>query len=329
MLDSHKRDINYLRVSITDRCNLRCVYCMPKKGMSLLGHRDILSYEEILRIVRVAVNNGIAKVRVTGGEPLVRRDIIEFTAVLKGIAGLNDISMTTNGILLEQFARPLYESGITRINVSLDSLDPEKYRTITRRGDLSRVLRGLAQAEQVGFSPIKINVVAIDGFNDDEVLDFAKMTLEKPYQVRFIEYMPIGETSLGTGFGSLSNDVIMEQINRVMPINPLREHGKTDGPAQRYRIKGAAGTIGFISAITHQFCQTCNRLRLTSDGKLRACLFVDNEVDIKSPLRHGCTDSELEEIVKYVIMTKPLRGGIGCHKSDRKHCSRIMSAIGG
>jgi cyclic pyranopterin phosphate synthase len=329
MLDNHKRNINYLRVSVTDRCNLRCVYCMPKEGLSQLGHRDILSYEEILRVVEVAVKTGIAKVRVTGGEPLVRRGIVEFMALLKDMEGLRDISMTTNGILLEKYAEDLYESGIKRINVSLDSLDSEKYRKITRQGELSRVLQGIAKAEQVGFSPIKINVVAIDGFNDDEILDFAKLTMTKPYQVRFIEYMPIGPASLENGFGSLSNDVIMDRINHVIPIEPLGENGGTDGPARLYKMRGAVGTIGFISAISHQFCQSCNRLRLTADGKLRACLLIDNEVDVRSPLRNGCTDLELEEIIKYVIINKPLHGGIRCHKNQRKNCTRTMSSIGG
>lgn len=329
MIDNHKREINYLRVSITDRCNLRCVYCMPKEGLSLLGHRDILSYEEILRIVTIAVKTGIVKVRVTGGEPLVRRGIVDFMASLRNISGLRDISLTTNGILLEKYAEGLFDSGIRRINVSLDSLEPEKYREITRKGDLTKVILGIKKADSIGFSPIKINVVAIKGFNDGEVLNFAKLTLMKPYQIRFIEYMPIGQTTLENGFGHLSNDVIMETINKFSPLDPVGHNGKTDGPAQVYKMRGAKGEIGFISAMTHQFCESCNRLRLTADGNLRACLFADNEVDLKTPLRNGCSNSELEDIIKNAILNKPMRSKIRCHESQRKKCARTMSKIGG
>ncbi len=329
MFDNHKREINYLRVSVTDRCNLRCVYCMPKEGLSLLGHRDILSYEEILRIVTIAVKTGIVKVRVTGGEPLVRRGIVDFIGSLKKITDLRDISLTTNGILLEKYAAGLFEGGIQRINVSLDTLDPQKYRKITRQGDLTRVINGIKKADRIGFSPIKINVVAIKGFNDDEILDFAKLTMKKPYQIRFIEYMPIGQTALENEFGHLSHDVIMDTINSVIPLDPVGHNGKTDGPAQVYKMRGAVGEIGFISAMTHQFCESCNRLRLTADGNLRPCLFIDNEVDLKTPLRNGCTDSELENIIKNVILNKPMRASIQCNNSQRKKCARTMSAIGG
>ena len=212
MLDKFKREINYLRVSITDRCNLRCVYCMPKEGVSLIGHEDILSYEEMLRIIRIASKLGIVKVRVTGGEPLVRRGVTEFLAAL-GKLGLEDISLTTNGILLESLAEPIRKAGVGRINVSLDSLDPEKYTRITRGGDLAAVLRGLEQADRAGFSPIKINVVTVKGFNDDEAIQFARLTLEKPYEIRFIELMPIGGKNDNTD-KYVSNDELMERIGR-------------------------------------------------------------------------------------------------------------------
>lgn len=329
MIDNHKREINYLRVSVTDRCNLRCIYCMPKEGLSLLGHKDILSYEEILRIVTVAVKTGIVKVRLTGGEPLVRRGLVDFIGTLKDIEGLKDITLTTNGILLEKFAEGIFEGGIKRINVSLDSLNPSKYREITRRGDLHSVLNGIEKADRIGFSPIKINVVAIDGFNDDEILDFANLTMNKPYQIRFIEYMPIGRPALENGFGHLPNDMIMEKINTVVPLDPVGQNGKTDGPAQVYKMRGAAGEIGFISAMSHQFCDTCNRLRLTADGNLRACLFVDNEVDFKTLLRDGCSDSELEELIRKVILNKPMRADLRCYESHRRKCVRNMSTIGG
>ncbi len=332
MLDKYKREINYLRVSITDRCNLRCVYCMPKEGVSRLGHEDILRYEEMLRIVRVARKLGIVKVRVTGGEPLVRRGVTEFLAAL-GKLDLEDISVTTNGILLESFADPIREAGVGRINVSLDSLDPGKYNRITRGGDLSAVLRGLEQADRAGFSPIKINVVTVRGFNDDETLEFARLTMEKPYQIRFIELMPIGAQG-DNQEKYVSNDELMERIGtmgKLFPVEEGRSGKKLEGPARLFRLEGARGVLGFISPISHNFCHACNRLRLTADGGLRACLMVDGEIDLKSPMRSKCTDEDLEHLIRKAIENKP-RGqhteGIGEDCSRRK-CAREMSTIGG
>jgi cyclic pyranopterin phosphate synthase len=332
MLDKFKREINYLRVSITDRCNLRCVYCMPKEGLSLIGHEDILSYEEMLRIIRIARELGIVKVRVTGGEPLVRRGVTEFLAAL-GKLGLEDISLTTNGILLESLAEPIRKAGVGRINVSLDSLDPEKYTRITRGGDLAAVLRGLEQADRAGFSPIKINVVTVKGFNDDEAIQFARLTLEKPYEIRFIELMPIGGKN-DNADKYVSNDELMERIGlmgRLLPVEGGRQGKSVDGPARRFRLEGARGVIGFISPISHNFCHACNRLRLTADGGLRACLMVDGEIDLKTPMRKGCTDEELGQLIRQAIMNKP-RGqhtdGSGEDCSRRK-CAREMSRIGG
>jgi len=332
MLDRYKREINYLRVSITDRCNLRCVYCMPKEGLSLLGHEDILRYEEMLRVVRIARKLGIVKVRVTGGEPLVRRGVTGFLAEL-GKLGLEDISLTTNGILLETFAGPIRRAGVGRINVSLDSLDPGRYARITRGGDLSAVLRGLEQAERSGFSPIKINVVTVKGFNDDEAVSFARLTLEKPYEIRFIELMPIGgEKESGERY--VSNDELMERIARLGTLHPI-ERGKRErnfsGPARRYRLEGARGVIGFISPISHNFCHACNRLRLTADGGLRACLMVDGEIDLKAPMRRGCSDEELERLIVQAILNKPLGQHTGGAAGDRhrRKCAREMPTIGG
>jgi cyclic pyranopterin phosphate synthase len=332
MLDKFKREINYLRVSITDRCNLRCVYCMPKEGLSLIGHEDILSYEEMLRIIGIARKLGIVKVRVTGGEPLVRRGVTEFLAAL-GKLGLEDISLTTNGILLESLADPIRKAGVGRINVSLDSLDPERYARITRGGDLAAVLRGLEQADRAGFSPIKINIVTVKGFNDDEAIQFARLTLEKPYEIRFIELMPIGGKN-DNADKYVSNDELMERIGRLgrlLPVLDARQGKSLDGPARRFRFEGARGVIGFISPISHNFCHACNRLRLTADGGLRACLMVDGEIDLKTPMRRGCTDEELELLIRQAIMSKP-RGqhtdGAGDDCSRRK-CAREMSTIGG
>jgi len=330
MIDKHNREINYLRVSITDRCNLRCIYCMPKEGVSFLGHKDVLSYEEILRVVHAAVRTGIVKVRVTGGEPLVRRGVIDFLAALNGISGLRDITLTTNGILLEEYAGDLVKAGIRRVNVSLDSLVAEKYRAITRGGDLERVRRGIERAHSLDLSPIKINVVAIKGFNDDEVLDFAKLTMDRPYQVRFIEFMPIGDAVLENGFQYLSHDEIVDTINGFSPLEAVTgNRSKTDGPARLFRMKGARGEIGLISAMSHQFCDSCNRLRLTSDGRLRACLLSDEELDLKTPLREGCDDATLQELIQTAILNKPKNSPLNCCETPRKKCIKNMSAIGG
>jgi GTP 3',8-cyclase len=300
--------------------------------VSLIGHEDILSYEEMLRIIRIARKLGIVKVRVTGGEPLVRRGVTDFLAAL-GKLSLEDISLTTNGVLLESLADPIRRAGVGRINVSLDSLNPERYARITRGGDLAVVLRGLEQADRAGFSPIKINVVTVKGFNDDEAIHFARLTLEKPYEIRFIELMPIGGKNDNVD-KYVSNDELMERIGRVgrlLPVEDGRYGNKLDGPARRFRFDGARGVIGFISPISHNFCHACNRLRLTADGGLRACLMVDGEIDLKTPLRKGCKDEELERLVRQAIMSKP-RGqhtdGSGEDCSRRK-CAREMSTIGG
>ncbi|MDO9514956.1 MAG: GTP 3',8-cyclase MoaA [Syntrophales bacterium] len=332
MIDKHNREINYLRISITDRCNLRCVYCMPKEGMSFIGHQDILRYEEMLRIVTVAVKTGITKVRVTGGEPLVRRGAIDFLSSLKKVEGLRDISLTTNGVLLEDCAEAIFDAGIRRINISLDSLVPERYGDITRGGDLGSVIGGIRKAYSTGFSPIKINVVAIQGFNDDEILDFARLTIDRPYQVRFIEFMPIGEAALDNDLGYLSNDEVMRRISGFAPMEPVVQtrRDRMDGPARLYTLEGAQGKIGFISAMSHGFCSSCNRLRLTADGHLRACLLADEPtVDLKAPLRDGCTDSELEALIRDLIGRKPDSYKTDCHQGHRRKCATNMSSIGG
>lgn len=330
MIDQHNRNINYLRISVTDRCNLRCLYCMPKEGLSLIGHDDILRYEEILRVTRLAVKKGISKVRVTGGEPLVRRGIVEFIARLKAIEGLNDISLTTNGILLEEFAEKLNRAGMTRINVSLDSLNPQKYAEITRGGSLAAVLRGIDSAYRAGFSPIKINTVAIKGENDDEILEFANLTLDKPFQVRFIEMMPLGNAGPDQSVHYLSNDLVMEKINRHYRLEPIDGRNMiTDGPARRYRISGGMGEIGFISPVSHHFCHHCNRIRITADGHLRACLLLDDEVDLKGPLRANCGDDVLEELIEKTILEKPKGHAPILNDRHLRKCVRGMSAIGG
>jgi len=330
MIDAFNREINYLRVSVTDRCNLRCIYCMPKEGLSVIGHDDILRYEEILRIIRASMRLGIMKVRVTGGEPLVRRGILDFLRELKTIDGLKDVSLTTNGILLESMAEGLFEAGIRRINVSLDSMNPEKFKDVTRGGSLEAVLRGIEAARRVGFSPIKINTVVIKGFNDDEVLNFARQTIARPYQIRFIELMPLGRAGMDHEGKYVSNDTILAEISRVFPVESLKgKKSSLDGPARLFRIEGAQGEVGLIGAMSHHFCRSCNRLRLTADGHIRACLFSDQEVDLKNPLRGGCSDEDLIRLIESAADSKPVGYQETPDGRRMKKCTRNMSAIGG
>jgi len=330
MLDKFNREINYLRVSITDRCNLHCRYCRPKEGISLQGHDDILRYEEVIRIVSVAVKMGLVKVRVTGGEPLVRRGFVNFIAELKNIDGLQDISLTTNGILLEEFAQGIIDAGISRINISLDSLNKDKYSHITNGGDLDAVIRGIARAEEVGFSPIKINTVAISGFNDDEALDFVRLAVDKPFQVRFIELMRVGQQiNLGDVGDYMPTSQLIDKIKKKYELEPIKNKKKrSDGPARIFKIKGGRGEIGFINPVSDHFCSTCNRLRLTSDGKLRVCLLNEKEVDFKKALRENCSDAELEKLFWDAVLLKPKQHDLICTENTLKKC-RNMSAIGG
>lgn len=330
MRDHYDRDINYLRVSITDRCNLRCTYCRPKEGISLKGHADILRYEEILRVVSQTVKMGLIKVRLTGGEPLVRRGFVEFARDLKKIKGLQDISLTTNGILLAQYAEDIFRAGITRINISLDSLDKEKYFQITRGGNLDDVFNGIAAAEKAGFAPIKINTVLMKGFNDNEALDFARLALSKPFQVRFIEIMPVSEVNTGRSADFLPTHQLLETINRHFRLEPLAgKKNKSDGPARLYKMMDGPGEIGFINPVSDHFCSTCNRLRLTADGKLRACLLNDVEIDLRNALSRHCDDDELAGLIREAILLKPQRHDLDCTDRHLKKCHRDMSDIGG
>jgi cyclic pyranopterin phosphate synthase len=325
-VDPYNREITYLRVSVTDRCNLRCIYCAPVKVLKLFTHADILSYEQILKVIRVGTDIGIKKVRLTGGEPLIRRNFVHFVASLCRMPQIEDISITTNGVLLKKMARPLFEAGVRRINVSLDTLNPLKYTKITRRECFDAVWKGLQIAEAVGFSPIKVNVVVMRGINDNEVLRFADLSVRKPYHIRFIEYMPIGRDSDWTPEKYISSDEIKSKLKTFGPLYNI-PRSINDGPAERYRFESAEGEIGFISALSHHFCPSCNRLRLTADGKLRPCLFADDEVDIKTPLRNGCSQEDLRGLFQQAIARKPRR-----HHAEileKGECLRLMSTIGG
>jgi cyclic pyranopterin phosphate synthase len=300
---------------------------MPKEGVSLIGHDDILRYEEILRVVNAAIDLGLVKVRVTGGEPLIRRGVLEFLRKLTAFSQIQEVTLTTNGILLEETAEELWNTGIKRLNVSLDSLDSDKYAQITGGGGLQKVIRGIRKAQRVGFEPIKINVVVIKDINDNEILDFADLTLKEPYQVRFIELMSLGYTASGES-AYVSNENVMQKIKSKYGLVPMESRGASDGPADVYRIKGATGEIGFISSGDTHLCTTCNRIRLTADGYLRACLLSDQETDIRSVLRSGCSDSELKRIISMAIKNKS-RDRASAHERNIKKCVKPMNAIGG
>lgn len=325
-IDPYNREINYLRVSVTDRCNLRCIYCMPVKDLQLLNHADILRYEEILKLIEIATDLGVRKIRLTGGEPLMRRGFVHLVESVCRISKLEDVSITTNGVFLKEMAAQLFAAGLHRVNVSLDTLDPLKYEKITGRACFHRVWEGLQKAEAVGFRPIRINVVTIKGLNDDELYQFADLSIQKPYHIRFIEYMPIGRGNNWEPRKYISSDEIKSRLEKFGPLQktPRSIH---DGPVERYRFKSAKGEIGFIGALSHHFCPSCNRIRLTSDGKLRPCLFSDNEVDIRSALRAGRDPESLKEIFLRAIAKKPRRHHSGVLKG--REVVRAMSMIGG
>ena len=334
--DGYSRVIDYLRLSVTDRCNLRCIYCMPVEGVAPWRHVEILSYEELTRIVGIAAGLGVRKVRITGGEPLTRKNITFLVESIAKVAGIEDLSMTTNGVLLERYAQELAGAGLRRVNVSIDSFRPERYREITRGGDLAVVLRGISAAEKAGLKPVKINMVPIRGLNDDEVEDIARLTLETDWQVRFIELMPTGSLDFWSPDKYVTTDDIRKRIEAIAPLEPVKVRSK--GPSRYFRLAGAQGVIGFISALTHHFCSDCNRLRLTADGKLRPCLFSETEIDLRSPLRGGADDAEIARLLKLAIEVKPEGHTIGsrAEKGEASGCGtsgaaarKPMSRIGG
>ena len=327
LVDSHSRRIDYLRISVTDRCNLSCVYCKPRAEMKVLSHADILTYEEILRLVSLAVPLGISRIRVTGGEPLARRGIVKFLASLKRLGGVEDVSLTTNGVLLPDMLSDLAAAGLARLNISLDSLDARKFQRITGSDCWRAVWQGISRAEKIGFFPLKLNMVPVRGLNDDEVAEFARLTLDRRLHVRFIEFMPIGANDRWRRDACVPSEEVRSVIERELgPLVPFSSETSA-GPATNYHLPGARGVIGFISPITRHFCASCRRLRLTADGKIRPCLLSDTEIDIKSPLRNGCDNAELERLLRLSLEIKPERHHIndpagGCFQ-------RTMSRIGG
>ena len=323
LIDSFGRTINYLRLSVTDRCNLRCHYCMPGTGVPKVSHHEILRYEELLMIARAAISVGVEKVRITGGEPLVRRGITGFLARLHEIPGLRHLALTTNGLLLGELAHDLMQAGVQRLNISLDSLRPEIFSRITRGGDLSKVVHGVAEAATAGI-PVKLNMVVMRGTNDAELADFAALTLDKPISVRFIEYMP---TLKEPGWEQLilPGEEILGRISERFAFTVI-DRGPYAGPSRDFQIKGAAGTFGIITPVSGHFCSDCNRIRVTSSGMAKGCLFSSSTVDLKPFVR--CGDMEgLTGALKTVVCSKPERHGIT--EGSCNHEAFVMAKIGG
>ena len=326
MLDGFGRRIEYLRISVTDKCNLRCVYCMPEEGLDWLRREQLLSYEEIARVVSVMAEMGLKRVRITGGEPLVRRDLPSLIRMLRRIPGIEEISLSTNAVLLADLAAPLRDAGVDRLNISLDSLRPERIDALSRRpGSAESIFRGLAAAEQVGFAPLKLNCVVMRGRNDDEVADFAAITRERPWHIRFIEVMPTGD-NLGVSRDEyVSSDEILASIARIGELAPVAGPGG-NGPATYFAFPGAPGTIGVITPMSHNYCDRCNRMRLTADGQLRPCLFGAIQTDLRTPLRTG---ADLVPVVRYTLRIKPERHNLVRGSDEGSGGLRALSEVGG
>ncbi len=323
--DAYGRPMTYLRISLTDRCNLRCVYCMPAIGMKFAPRDELLTDDELLAVVRASAKIGFSKMRLTGGEPTVRPHVADIVREIAHTPGVDDVAMTTNGLLLARLAQDLKDAGLKRVNVSIDSLQGDRFTAITRGGKIEKVWAGIEAAEAAGLSPIKLNAVVVRGQNDDEVGDLAALTLTHPWQVRFIEVMPL------EGVGTVHDEGLVTTAETIELIE--RDHGELEpleaplgDPARVYRLPGSIGTIGFISPVSQPFCSFCNRIRLTADGKLRLCLLRNDEVDVRDILRGGGDENDLIEQIRYGVWRKPW--GHGLAEGDR-NTGRGMSQIGG
>lgn len=316
--DSFGRNITYLRISVTDLCNLRCKYCMPEEGITKVHHSDILSIEEIEKIAKVFVKLGVKKIRLTGGEPLLRAGILDIVERIGKLEGLKDFAITTNGVLLKKYAKELKIRGLKRVNISLDTLDENKYKNITRTGKLKDVLEGIEAAKEVGLTPIKINTVLIGGFNDDEIIDLVKITEKEDIDIRFIELMPIGEAIKLESKNFVSNEIVLEKVPELVSV--ARED--ISSPAVYYKLPKGKGRVGLINPISCKFCEYCNRVRLTAQGKLKLCLHSNDEIDLKETLRNG---QDIEKIIIDAIGQKPESH----HLEDGKYVSKKMYQIGG
>ncbi len=325
MHDSYGRRIHYLRISLTDACNLRCVYCMPEE-MTFRPRRELLSDDEIIFLVQVGASLGVNKIRLTGGEPTIRPGVVELVRRIAQVPGIQDLAMTTNAILLKELARPLAEAGLKRVNISIDTIQPEKYHRITRWGSIDDLWEGIQAAEEAGLLPIKLNSVVVRNFNDDQdVIDLARLTLKKPWEVRYIEMMPFGHVTDFQQTNVVPYDEIRRKVESV--FGPLEEVGYDYvDPSRPFRIPGAKGTLGFISSVTEPFCQGCGRIRLTADGKLRLCLLRDDEVDLLTPLRNGASFEEMRQLMRDGAFHKPW--GHGLDQGEIAE-GRAMNQIGG
>jgi cyclic pyranopterin phosphate synthase len=320
--DNFNRIINYLRVSVTDRCNLRCRYC--NENAFFIPHEEVLRYEEIIRFVRIGASLGVRKVRLTGGEPLRRRDLPFLLENINAIDSIEDISLTTNGVELADALDELRASGLKRVNISLDSLKPERFAYITGFDVFDRVMKSIEKATAAGLYPVKINTVIIKGFNDDEVLAFAEFARERQVQVRFIEFMPFGQEALWDRSRILSSAYLENLIRRAYDLHPV--DGSDNGPAAIFNLDGGGGQVGFISPMSSHICRSCNRIRLTSDGKIKPCLFSDVEYDVKALLRGGASDEEVADFVRCAVKGKPERK---VEEGTIRKCQRSMRHIGG
>ncbi len=327
MRDTFNRKIDYLRISVTDRCNLRCRYCMPEEGVPSVGHGQVLSFEELFRISRIAVEHGVSKIRLTGGEPLVRKGLIPFVERLCQLPQRPELTLTSNGLLLADQAAALKKVGLQRVNVSLDTLKPALFEQITRRPGLDKVLAGICAAEAAGLWPLKVNMVPIRDVNADEIAAFARLTFEHDWQVRFIEFMPVSGDLDYPPESRFPAAEIFEVLGSIAPLKTIERKGPA-GPARLYQFEGAKGVVGVIPAVSDHFCGECNRLRLTSDGFLRPCLFCEDEIDLRTPLRQGCSDEELAQLLLGAVQVKPER-----HRIAEEHVvptrRRKMQGIGG
>lgn len=326
MIDGVGRTIDYVRISVTDRCNLRCVYCMPEEGVESISHDRILRFQEILRICRILASKGIRKVKLTGGEPLVRKGIVDLIADLKKIPGIDNVTITTNGVLLEEMYDELVEAGIDAITVSLDSLDTKVFQEITRRDEADRVKRGIALAMEKNRVPLKINCVPVLGIQEQKLEELVELARDHRVHVRFIEMMPIG---MGSSFPFVKEEELKTELEKKLgPLTPCDEI-LGNGPCHYYSAEGYQGKIGFISAVSHKFCSECNRIRLTAEGFLKTCLQYDCGVELKPVMADGCTDEELERLIERALKEKPVGHNFGSISSFAGRDQRGMSQIGG
>ncbi|MEZ4601419.1 MAG: GTP 3',8-cyclase MoaA [Syntrophotaleaceae bacterium] len=326
MKDSFGRKIEYLRLSITDRCNLRCRYCMPAEGVEPIEHGEVLTYEEMLRIASVATRLGVKKIRITGGEPLVRRGIVDFIRELAALPTGPEITMTTNGVLLADMAFDLRKAGLSRVNVSLDSLREDRFQLITRRPGLQKVLDGIEAADAVGLTHLKINMVPLKGINHDEIVDFGRLALEHPWEIRFIEFMPVSSGLDFTPEHMFPAKSILEELGKIGKLVPLLRQGPA-GPARLFHFPDSPGRVGVIPAISDHFCGECNRMRITADGRIRPCLFSSEEIDLREALRSSSSDEEIERLLREAACIKPQRHHIG--EKEFRQGGRRMHGIGG